>query len=65
MAKKKKIELKDLGVEELRLKEKEVREDIFRLRMKRAASALDDKMAIRNGRRTLARVLTALAGKAK
>lgn len=61
----KRKELRDLAVDELRRKEGEIREEIFRLRMKRAATALDDKMAIRNRRRDLARVLTLLAQKAK
>jgi|GEM_PF-164342 len=50
--------LAELSLEELRRREGELRDEIFRLRMKRAASALDDRMAIRNKRRDLARVLT-------
>jgi len=56
----KKREVRDLGPEELRQKERELRDEIFRLKMKRSASALDDKMAIRNRRRELARVKTFL-----
>jgi len=55
----KKREFKELA-EELRHKETELRDEIFRLKMKRAASALDNKMAIRNRRRDLARVVTLL-----
>jgi large subunit ribosomal protein L29 len=58
-------ELRDLAVEELRHKEKELRDEIFRLRMKRAASALDNKMLIHNRRRDLARVMTLLRVKAE
>ena len=58
-------ELRDLGVEELRQKEKDLRDEIFRLRMKRAASALENKMLIRNRRRDLARVATFLREKAE
>lgn len=61
----KKKELRDLAADELRRKEAEIRDEIFRLRMKRQASALDDRMAIRNRRRDLARVLTLLTQKAK
>jgi len=56
----KKREVRDLGPEELRQKERELRDEIFRLKMKRSASALDDKMAIHNRRRELARVKTFL-----
>ena len=54
----KKKEIKDLAVEELRNKETEMREEIFRLRMKRSASSLDNTMLIRNRRRDLARIIT-------
>jgi len=58
-------DLKDLAVEELRHKETEIRDEIFRLRMKRTASALENKMLIRNRRRDLARVKTFLRQKAE
>ena len=61
----KRKELRNLGVEELRQKEKELRDEIFRLRMKRAASALEDKMIIRNRKKDLARVATFLREKAE
>lgn len=59
----KRREVKELAVEELRHKETELRDEIFRLKMKRAASALDNKMQIRNRRRDLARVITMLRRK--
>jgi len=58
-------DLKELAVEELRHKETEILDEIFRLRMKRSASALDNKMLIRNRRRDLARVKTFLRQKAE
>ncbi len=58
-------DLKDLGVEELRHKEAEIRDEIFRLKMKRTASALENRMLIRNRRRDLARVKTFLRQKAE
>ena len=58
-------EMRDLGVDEIRQKEAELRDEIFRLKMKRAASSLDNKMIIRNRRRDLARVRTILRQKAK
>jgi large subunit ribosomal protein L29 len=56
-------DVRDLGADELRQKERELRDEIFRLKMKRAASTLDDKMLIRNRRRDLARVVTFLRSK--
>jgi large subunit ribosomal protein L29 len=61
----KRKDLRDLGVEELRQKEKELRDEIFRLRMKRAASALENRMLIRTRRKDLARVATFLRQKAE
>jgi len=56
----KKKQVRDLSPEELRHKERELRDEIFRLKMKRSASALDNRMLIRNRRRELARVITFL-----
>jgi len=56
-------DVRDLGAEELRQKERELRDEIFSLKMKRAASALENKMQIRNRRRDLARVETFLHAK--
>ena len=56
-------DVRDLGAEELRQKEMELRDEIFRLKMKRAASALENKSLIRNRRRDLARVVTFLRAK--
>jgi len=61
----KKSELRDLVAEELRHKETELRDEIFRLRMKRSASSLDNRMLIRNRKKDLARVLTYLRQKAQ
>lgn len=54
----KKSEIKDLAVEELRNKETDMRDEIFRLRMKRSGSSLDNTMLIRNRRKDLARIIT-------
>jgi len=59
----KKKEIQDLAVEELLHKETEMREEIFRLRMKRSASSLDNTMLIRNRRKELARIITFLQQK--
>jgi len=59
----KKKEIQDLAVEELQHKKVEMREEIFRLRMKRSASSLDNTMLIRNRRKELARIITFLRQK--
>jgi large subunit ribosomal protein L29 len=61
----KRKEIQELAEEELRHKETELRDEIFRLKMKRAASALDNKMQIHNRRKDLARVMTLLRQKAE
>ncbi len=60
----KKKEIRDLATEELHHKASELREEIIRLKMKRQASAIENKMLIRNTRRNLARVMTLLRQKA-
>ena len=59
----KRKEVRDLAAAELLQKERELRDEIFRLKMKRSASALENKMLIRNRRRDLARVITFLRAK--
>ncbi len=59
----KKREIQELAVEELRHKATEMRDEIFRLRMKRATSSLDNTMLIRNRRKELARIVTFLRQK--
>jgi large subunit ribosomal protein L29 len=61
----KKKELRDLAPAELKQKVTELRDEIFRLKMKRAATALDNKMLIRNRRKDLARVITYLTRKSE
>ena len=60
-------ELLDLGPEELDKKEAELREDLFKLRMRAAVSQLENPARIRQLRRDIARIHTirrqrALAG---
>ncbi len=61
----KRKEISELAVEELRHKEAEMREEVFRLRMKQSASALENTMLIRNRRKDLARIITFLRQKEK
>ncbi len=51
-------ELRELTLEELRQKEAELEEEVFRLKIKRYTTQLENKMIIRNKRRELARVKT-------
>jgi large subunit ribosomal protein L29 len=57
--------LHELGVDDLRRRQAELTDEIFRLRMRRATASLDNKMLIRNRRRDLARVLTILSQRTK
>ena len=52
-------ELKDLTAEELRQKEAEVREDLFKLRLRQATTQVENPMRIRQLRRDIARIRTA------
>jgi large subunit ribosomal protein L29 len=51
-------ELRDLGDDELAQKEHDIREEIFRLRLRGATGQIENKMKARMVRRDLARVLT-------
>ncbi len=51
-------ELRDLGDDELAQKERDFREEIFRLRLRGATGQIENKMKARMVRRDLARVLT-------
>jgi large subunit ribosomal protein L29 len=53
-------DLADLGVDELRTKEHELREQLLRLRLRRATSQVENPMRARHARRDLARVLTVI-----
>ena len=53
-------ELKELSVDELRNRERELIAEVFHLRLKRATAQLPNPMKMRETRRTLARVKTLL-----
>ena len=60
-------ELKDLTREELRTKEAELADELFKLRLRQAATQVENPMRIRQLRRDIARIQTAqraLAGTA-
>jgi large subunit ribosomal protein L29 len=56
-------ELRKLEVEELRIKELELRDELFRLRLKLATNQLNNPTRFRQARVDLARVLTVMREK--
>ena len=53
-------ELRTLSTDELRTRERELGEEMFHLRLRRATAQLTNPMKLRENRRTLARVKTLL-----
>jgi len=53
-------EIRELGVDEVRQKEREIAEEIFRLRMRKSTGQLDNPMRLRLLRQELARIKTIL-----
>ena len=51
-------DLRDMGLEELAKKEAELREDLFKLRMRAAVSQIENPSRIRQLRRDIARIHT-------
>jgi large subunit ribosomal protein L29 len=56
-------ELRDLSVDELRHREHELEDQLFRMRMQKALGQLDVPLKVRAARRDLARVKTVLRQK--
>jgi large subunit ribosomal protein L29 len=56
-------ELRELNVEELRQREHDLEEQLFRARIQKATGQLDQPMKLRTMRRDLARVKTVLRQK--
>ena len=56
-------ELRQMNAGDLRLKEREAREEIFRLKLKLRTNQLDNPSNYRRARRELARILTLLQQK--
>ena len=54
-------ELRQMSVADLRIKERETREEIFRLRLKLRTNQLDNPASYRKARRELARILTLIS----
>ena len=57
-------ELRDLSVDDLRARERQLDEELFRLRIQKATAQLDQTSKVRSTRRDLARVKTVLREKA-
>jgi large subunit ribosomal protein L29 len=51
-------EIRDLTSEEIRQKERELAEELFRLRLRKSTGQLDNPMRLRNLRRDIARLKT-------
>ncbi len=57
-------ELRDLSVEDLRARERELDESLFRMRLQKATAQLESTASLQTTRRDLARVKTILREKA-
>jgi large subunit ribosomal protein L29 len=55
--------IREMGIEDLRHKETELREQLFRLRLQRSLGRLESAMKLRQTRRDIARVLSILREK--
>jgi large subunit ribosomal protein L29 len=58
-------ELRDLGVDELGAKERDLNDQLFRMRIQKSMGQLEAPVKVRAVRRDLARVKTVLRQKAK
>jgi large subunit ribosomal protein L29 len=58
-------QLREMSVEDLRGKERELREQLFRLRLQKSIGQLESATKIRATRRDIARVLTVMRHKGK
>ncbi len=56
-------ELREMGAGDLRVKEREMREEIFRLRLKLRTNQLDNAANYRKAKKELARLLTVIREK--
>ena len=57
-------ELRQMSAGDLQVKEREAREEVFRLRLKLRTNQLDNSATLRKARRELSRILTVLRQKA-
>ena len=59
------VELRELTLEELQQKEKELKRKMFNLRFQRATGELDNTAELKKTRKDIARVMTVTAAKAR
>lgn len=57
--------LRELSLEELKVKVKEQREGLFKLRIRKEARQLENPVSLRHARREIARLSTVLSEKSK
>ena len=57
------VDIKDLTVEELRKRDKSVREELFEIKMKHSLGQVANPLQIRHLRRDIAKIKTALNAK--
>jgi large subunit ribosomal protein L29 len=55
--------IREMSVDDLRTKEKELREQLFRLRFQKSLGQLDNALKLKEARRDIARVMTVLKEK--
>jgi large subunit ribosomal protein L29 len=58
-------ELRNMSTDELHARERELTDEVFHLRLRRATAQLSNPMKLKQSRRTLARVKTLLGERAK
>ncbi len=58
-------EMKDMTAEDLKLKEQDLRKELFNLRFQQATGEIENNMRIRTIRKDIARIMTVLTVKQK
>jgi len=53
-------EIRDLGIDELRVKERDLVDELFKLKIRHTTGQLDSPAALKNVRRDIARIKTVL-----
>jgi large subunit ribosomal protein L29 len=56
-------EMRDLGIDELRVKERDLVDELFKLKIRHTTGQLDSPAALKNVRRDIARIKTVMKRK--
>ncbi len=56
-------EIRDLGIDELRMKERDLVDELFKLKIRHTTGQLDSPAALKNVRRDIARIKTVMKRK--